>query len=88
MNNKQKKILRAILDGSGTVSMEDLSSLLRALGFALRQGSGLRQRLLSEKYGMLSLHVPHGGEPSVPKGMMKRLRESFLEKGIHHELDV
>lgn len=88
MNSKQKKILRTILDGSGMVSREDFASLLRALGFITHQGSGSRQRLLSEKYGALSLHWPHGGESTVPKGMMKRIRESFIEKGIHHELDL
>jgi hypothetical protein len=82
MNVKARKTLAALFASpvSRSIAFRDLSSLLMALGFTIRQGEGSRMDFI---YGNVTLHLhePHPGKEIKPY-QVKAVRAFLLNIGV------
>jgi hypothetical protein len=78
--SKQDKLIEKLLNPQAVMTWQELTTLLRSLGYRLAQGSGSRVKFDNgNPLAAISLHRPHPGNEL--KSYVKRLVAEHLENG-------
>ena len=82
MNNKHKKIFKAIFEKPirGDIEWRDIESMLVALGASISEGNGSRVRI-SLNGVLATFHRPHPRKETV-KGAVKSMQKFLTEAGV------